>query len=182
MRPFQQFRYWIRRSPLSERVTTGVATLIVVGLIAWLLVPDSDDAAEEEVFASGAGVTETTAPAGEGAAGAPAAAEFEGAAAPEGGESPGAAASGTESGGGAGPAEGGGATPTESPGGGGGTGGGATATATTTTAPRAGCVSPPGKPKGISATEVKVAIALTEIVGPAANELFDVPTPAEAKA
>jgi hypothetical protein len=34
----------------------------------------------------------------------------------------------------------------------------------------------------VSETEVRVAIVLTEIVGPAANTLFDVPTPAQARA
>src|SRR5439155_15290809 len=45
-----------------------------------------------------------------------------------------------------------------------------------------GCVSPPGRVKGISDKEVKIAVALTQIIGPAANTLFDVPTPAQAKA
>ena len=43
-----------------------------------------------------------------------------------------------------------------------------------------GCVS--GTAKGVTDKEVRVVIALTEIIGPAANSLFDVPTPAEAKA
>src|SRR5439155_6179919 len=40
MRPFQEFRLWARRGPIGQRVSAGVAMLIVVGLIAWLLVPD----------------------------------------------------------------------------------------------------------------------------------------------
>src|SRR5207247_915729 len=45
-----------------------------------------------------------------------------------------------------------------------------------------GCVSPPGRAKGVTDKDITVAVALTQIVGPAANQLFDIPTPAQAKA
>ena len=39
MRPFQEFRLWARGGPIGQRASAGVAMLIVVGLVAWLLVP-----------------------------------------------------------------------------------------------------------------------------------------------
>ena len=179
MRPFQEFRFWARRAPVGERVSAALAALIMVGLIAWLLVPEGDESSEQ-LFASGANVADggssapaseggdagggaTTAPAGDG--GAPAS---EGGGA-TGGDTGSGAASGDESGGAVEP---------------GGSGEGAAPPPAEGSAPAAaqGCVSPPGSMKGITDSEVRVAIALTEIVGPAANQLFDVPTPAQAKA
>ena len=43
-------------------------------------------------------------------------------------------------------------------------------------------MSPPGKAKGVNDGEVRVAIALVDIVGPAGNSLFDLPPPAEQRA
>jgi hypothetical protein len=169
MRPFQEFRLWARRAPASERVSAGVATLVVVVLIAWLLVPDSDGAAPGQVFASGAGgaaagtvgTSATTLASDGGGAGGPATAPSPAAGVGGGATgAPGASSGAPVTSGG--PAGGGSAT-----------GAGAAAQ---------GCVSPPGSAKGITDKEVRVAIALTQIVGPAANTLFDVPTPAQAKA
>src|SRR2546421_678499 len=66
MRPFQEFRFWARRAPLSERVGAGLAALIVVGLVAWLLVPDRHDTSTN-VSANGGNGSQSAAP---GAAGA----------------------------------------------------------------------------------------------------------------
>jgi hypothetical protein len=174
MRPFQEFRFWARRAPLSERVTAAVAALVAVALIAWLLVPDRDDSAGEDVFASGSDVA---AGAGSGSSDTTASGIVGGDGAvvttPSGVAAPGV----------------GGRAGTGSSGGSGGSGDTSAASSSGSGAPAAsaagadqGCVSPPGKAKGVTDTEVKVAIALTEIVGPAANSLFDVPTPAQARA
>src|SRR6266576_1604519 len=37
MTPFQEFRLWARRGPTSERVSAGMAAVVVVALLAWLL-------------------------------------------------------------------------------------------------------------------------------------------------
>src|SRR3954452_8174635 len=54
MRPFQEFQLWARRAPTGERVAAGVATLIVIALLSWLLVPGSTERATN-VSADGGG-------------------------------------------------------------------------------------------------------------------------------
>ena len=161
MGPFQQFRFWARRAPGRERAAAGAASLVALALVAWLLVPDGDESPTEQLFASDGGVAE-------------------GGAADASGLAPGAVDGGAGAAGGAATGAGGGGA------GGAGAAGGAgrpgAAGAVGAAAGRGGCVSPPGSTKGITDREVRVAVVLTEIFGAAANELFDVPTPAEAKA
>src|SRR3982751_311127 len=54
MRPFQEFQLWARRAPTGERVAAGVATAIVIALLAWLLVPGSSERATN-ISADGGG-------------------------------------------------------------------------------------------------------------------------------
>lgn len=171
MRPFQAFRYWARRAPVGERVGVGLAVVVVTSLLGWLLVPGPDSAGPGDLAATGAGAT--------GAAAAPSADEMPATftpgpddAAGQPSQGPGAPAGplGTGGGGGRLPAT----TATTGP--------DRTESATGQPASGQGCVSPPGRAKGITPTEVRVAVALTEIVGPAANQLFDIPTPAQARA
>jgi len=42
-----------------------------------------------------------------------------------------------------------------------------------------GCTSPPGTSRGVTANQIKVAVLLVQIVGPAANGLFGIPGPDE---
>lgn len=59
MTPFQQLRVWSRRAPVVHRSMAGGAVILVVGLLAWLLVPvDRDDAPVSAV----AGPATATAP------------------------------------------------------------------------------------------------------------------------
>lgn len=155
MRPFQEFRLWTRRAPIGERVSTGVAGLIVVALLAWLMVPDTDDGTDARSVVAGG--------------------------APAGPASPGAEPTAVEGGSEAGTAGGVEGAAVGAPGGGGAAGGARRAGGPGAAGPE-GCVSPPGEAKGVTADEVRVVVALTEIVGPAANSLFSVPTPAEARA
>ena len=158
MRPFQAFRLWARRAPIRDRALAGGASLIALALLVWLMVPSGGSSPSENVFASGFNQA--------GDAGGS-----------TGGAEAGGPAAGSVQGGVVGPTGAGGGGPSGALAGAGGgtaTGGGATG--------GKGCVSPRGSAKGITSSEVKVAIVLTEIVGPAANSLFDVPTPAEAKA
>lgn len=39
MKPFLQFRLWIRRGPLSERVLAGVSAVLLIGLLSWAIIP-----------------------------------------------------------------------------------------------------------------------------------------------
>jgi hypothetical protein len=58
-------------------------------------------------------------------------------------------------------------------------GGANTGNATTaggTSAAGRGCTSPPGGGQGVTATQIKVAVAVTNIVGPAANSIFGIPS------
>ena len=176
MRPFQEFRLWAKRAPGGERVATGIAAVIVIGLLGWLLVPGSDEGAEVAAVGGAPGVqTSQGGAAGAAAPGVPGAVGSDvgggapvdslGGGAPDPGAPAADGAVGTAATGGgdpaAGAAEGGGA--------------GTPAAAAGQT-----CVS--GTAKGLTDKEVKVVVALTEIVGPAANSIFDIPTPAEAKA
>lgn len=171
MRPFQQLRFWARRAPVGERAGAGLAMLLALALVGWLLVPDSGSS-RQDVSASGPFPSETTIDVGS---------------APDttdlptddtaGGE---AAGTSTDGSGTAAP----GATGTSSqpnPG--------------TESQPDPGtpqqpsqdrddqeCVSPPGSLPGITDDEVQIAVVLTQVVGPAANALFNIPSPDEAKA
>jgi hypothetical protein len=170
MRPFQEFRVWARRAPVGERVATGVAGVIVVALLAWLMVPDGkSDSAEQFTAVSGGSAAATGAGA---TTGDPAAAEGVDPATGGGAGAAGPSADGAPTVGG-----GGGGAGEVAPGDGGGEAG-----ANQAAAGDQGCVSPPGTTKGVTDAEVRVVVALTEIVGPAANTLFDVPTPAQARA
>ena len=170
--PFQTFRYWLRRAPVSERVIAGVATVVVLALLSWLLIPESTHsekvssaAASSAIGGSGSGAASESGPAA-GALSAPSAEAGAASASPGAAGSPTAAsgATGTSGTGGTGatPAVGG---PVPMP-----------------AAGAKGCVSPPGSAPGITATEIKVGIALVNIVGPAANSLFGIPTPAQQQA
>jgi hypothetical protein len=165
MRPFQEFRLWARRAPVIERAVAGVAMLIAIALLAWLVVPDADGASTDLAAIGGPdapGSNEPTATSTADLAG-----------------GDGGAGAGSTTGGGGATGTGDGGAGAESTTG----GGGAPGTGSSGGAPGSqGCVSPPGDAKGITDTEVRVTIVLTQIIGPAANSLFDVPTPAEARA
>lgn len=165
MRPFQAFRFWARRAPLGERVGAGVAIAIVLALIGWLLVPGTGGPGSRELAVSGGtqGTLSTSAePTPISASGAESAAP------------PGPAGTIVGSDGDRGVVQGRTGPPATRL-----DGAPATTIAGTDTQ---GCVAPSGQAKGITAKEVRVAVVLTEIVGPAANQLFDIPTPAQARA
>jgi hypothetical protein len=138
----------------------AVGALLAVALLAWLLVPGTDDSATDLVSAG--------TPAGEpaAAAGGTTATTLAGAGAASG---PDAVAAG------AAPS----ATPTAGAGAGatGGAAAGGAATPTTAGAAAAGATCPAGSATGISGNQVKVGVGLTVIGGPAANNLFGIPTP-----
>ena len=162
MRPSQRLRLWAKRGPTSERAAAVVVALLVVALLAWIVVPGSDGGSVLDVTA-GTGLGTRDVEVTDGVAGPVA----------PGGGSPTANTAGPAGGGGTGPTpalgDGGGATETTEPG-------------ETTPEGAAGgevsaCLSPSGSLRGVTDEEVHVAVALTEIVGPAANDVFDLPPP-----
>ena len=56
MRPCQEFRFWARRAPAAERISTSVAAVVVIALLAWLLVPGSGPKSTN-LAASGGGIS-----------------------------------------------------------------------------------------------------------------------------
>ena len=157
MNPCQEFRFWARRAPNAERVTAGVAAVIILALLAWLVAPGGGSSSAE-VAATGGGVANdggaTTDGGGAGAAlGATDAAAAAAGSAAGGAASGGRTAAGTSSKPGAATAGGVGA------------------------AAAPGCPQVPAGVPGVSATQIKIAVTLTNIVGPAANSIFGIAPP-----
>jgi len=159
MNPCQEFRLWARRAPTAERVSAGVAAIIVFILLVWLVAPGGGTNTQQ--LASGGGSS---------AAGAAA------------GSDNGAGAAGAATGGSAGS-----------------TGGGAAGGATQANGAKAGAAAGPGAAAGtagvapgcpptvsgvpgVSNSQVKIAVTLTNIVGPAANSIFGIAPPAQQQA
>src|SRR3954470_5376920 len=42
MTPFEEFKIWLRQGAAFERVFAGIAAVIALGLISWVLVPTSE--------------------------------------------------------------------------------------------------------------------------------------------
>jgi hypothetical protein len=172
MRPYQQLRFWARRAPLTERLTAGIAVAVAVVLVAWLLVPYGDPPTDEVIAADP--TLDGDAPGG-------------GPIAP-GGRAPGATGTGEPAGGvGLGPGGPDGAL--AAPGMPGDPGGDADVQTGPDDEQRRdpaadpqGCVAPPGSVRGITDSEVRIAVVLTQVIGPAANELFDIAHPDEQRA
>src|SRR5687767_1476730 len=54
MTPFLEFRVWLRRGPVGERVVAALAAIVAIGLVAWAAVPVTRDGRTETVAATGA--------------------------------------------------------------------------------------------------------------------------------
>jgi hypothetical protein len=150
MGPFAEFREWLRTASAGSRVLAAIGAGLAVAAAAWLMVPSDDpaDSAAVEVSAPPAsGATATPEPAG---------GEDASATSPAGGSVAGQPAASSDAP--AGPAT---ATPGAAP--------------AASSASSGGCVSPPGSAPGISSSEIRIAIGNTEVVGPAANDLFGIP-------
>lgn len=149
---------WASHAGAGERAGTALAVVVAVGLLGWLLVPGMDDSATDVVTFDG-NADGGTGPTSKASVGPTA---LEGA---EGGADGGSGAGGAvgDAGGGAG------AT-------------GARSGVTSATSGGQECVSPSGSAPGVTATEIKVAVMLTNIVGPAGNQTFGVPTTDEQQA
>jgi len=147
--PFQQFRVWVRRASTADRMSATLAAVVVLGLLGWLVVPVHHHTGADDQVSVGASGTGATSPTS-----APMA--------------PGAAGTTTAA---AAPASG--TVAASAP--------GATSGSPAAAAPAAasGCAAPPGADQGVTATQIKVAISLVNIVGPAGNSTFGVPSTTE---
>jgi len=159
VRPSQEFRLWLRRAPTGERVAAGVATLIAVALLAWLLVPGSGGGATN--LAAGGGGTGASSGGGS---------ESSAVVTAPGTQGSGAAASR--------PAVGGSS---------GGTGGAAAGAAGARPASGGALVGPGCPPlaagaRGVTATQIKLAVMIVDVAGPAANSTFGLAPPAQQQA
>lgn len=174
MTPFQEFRLWARRAPVAERGAAAAAAALVLAVLIYVLVPSSDAGQASALTNFGP----ATGPAAGGtASGAPAQGTTGSALGGTAGGAQGSATGGTSLG-----ASTGGTTGTTGTTGGASAGGSTTGGTTGTTGggttgggPGAGC--PAGKAPGVTASQMKIAVVLVNIAGPAANSLFGVATP-----
>lgn len=160
MRPFQQFRLWARRAPLSERMLAALAAATALAALIWLAVPPVHTSSSRVGVGNGASSSSVSEPGGSSASG-----SFQ----QSGSNSAGGSAS-SPTGGVAGQAAAQG-TPTS---GSGGVPGGVTTIPVTTS--RGACVSPPGSDQGVSATQIKVGVTIIDLAG--ANGAVGVASPA----
>jgi hypothetical protein len=145
MTPFQQFRFWMRRSPMSERVTAGLASIVVAALVVWLAVPGRSHLTSTTGVIAGPalgavgqqpGVAPTVPTTSQTAAAAAAPGRNVASVSVSGGGTPAASTTGAAD------------------------------------VVGSGCLPPPSSAPGVSATEIKIAVTLTNIIGPAADETF----------
>jgi hypothetical protein len=163
MTPFLEFRVWLRRGPVVERVLAAIATSIVVALLAWALVPldynaADDDRASDTALRAGAATT----------SGGDTPATLEGSTAPD--DQP--AGSSDPQPGGASPSSG---TTGEAS-----QGSAETTDAATSADPCAGPLT--ASDQGVSAKEVLVAVAIISLGGDVGNKTFGIRDDLEAVA
>ena len=175
MTAFQQFRLWLRRAPLPERVAAGLGTALAVAVIAWFLVPSSTHSKQSNLnVASGSnGATGSSAASNGNGTGSGSSDAVGGGLGGSGGARTGGATSGATGGSGGPSGTGGGS------GGSGvtGSGTGSGNTPAITVSGSKGCTSPPGSDQGATSSQIKVAILLVNVAGPASTTVGGYPTP-----
>ena len=164
MTPFQQFRVWVRRASVGERVSAALAGAIVIALLVWIAVPAKNG--------QSSGALNVTAGSRTGGG-----AKQAGSASAGSQQSGGSATASGGGGGGGGTASGGSASGGAAGGGSGGDAGSATQAA----AGSAGCTSPPGSDQGVTQSELKIVVVLVNLAGAAGNSTFGVPSTDEQK-
>lgn len=187
MTPFQQFRLWGRRAPAIERATAAVAAALVLAVLCWLVVPASghkSPAASVGVSGaqsgasgggpSSAGVSGTGTLTGAGGGAATSQTATGGAGGSTGGSSGGSAGGspGGIAGGGASGAGGTSSAPGQTAAG---VSGGSTGAQTASRCPSS-------SDQGVNGNQIKIAIIVLNIVGPAANTTFGIESPSEQQA
>jgi hypothetical protein len=162
MTPFQQFRLWARRAPATERVAAAIGAALALAVLGWLIVPPRSQTAANLATFGGTSGSVTSANPTTGSKVPPAFGQDSTASGSAGAVNNQAPAS----------ASGAGATAASKAN---------TPTATivngiTTNGP-GGCVSPPGTDEGVTPTQVKIAVLLVNVAGPASTAVAGYPTP-----
>jgi hypothetical protein len=157
--PMEEFRRWLRRGQTSEKVVTGIAGILAVALLAWVLLPTDSSSGTDEVDAGDAAAVAAT-PAAGAAAGSAAPAEASTALGDAGTVAPGSPV--TEAGAAA-------TTPTAG-------GAGPTATAAGSSAPAC----PPSSAQGVTDSTILVAVTNPDLG--ALNAIINIPSPPQQRA
>jgi hypothetical protein len=172
MTPFQEFRLWARRAPANERAFAALAAAVALTLLIWVLIPSGGSGGFKSTFpgtAAGAAPAATTAATATGTT-----------SGITGGTTGGSIAAGTAGGVTAPTGTSGVTTGTTDGGSTSASGGGSTTgsgTGTTTTQGSSGCQSPPASGPGVTDKTIKIAVVLTQIIGPVGNAAFNVADP-----
>ena len=149
MRPFDELRTWAQGAPTGERGLTVVAMTLAAVVVGALLIPESAPGVDEVAVTGGASVVQEQAISAE--AGPTISTPVPNQASTDLADAVPSRQQTTRADGGGVPSAGSDAA--------------------------SSCTSPPGRARGIVDGEVRIAIALTEIVGPAANQVFNVASP-----
>lgn len=168
MTPFLQFRLWLRRGPLPERIgalAAGTAILVLLGLALPAVVGSSGTTSVSS--AGGGAATAGTVPGGNRVAGGTAASPAAGAGSAPGAGSPVGASSG------GGPAAPGPSAPAAGATTASGVGGAGAGQATS-----GACAQLGASDQGVTASQIKVAVVLPELEGQAGSALVGLPSPA----
>lgn len=174
MTPFQSFRFWARRAPAGERLAALIAAAVVIGLGIWVAVPSNGSNTNTLSAYPGAtpgGSTGTTGSTGSSTG----SAATTGSSGTTGSTGSTTGSTGTTGFGSTGST---GATSGSS----GSTATGTTGTSSTGTTGPQGCASPPGTAHGLTSKTMNIAIAITDIAGPAADSTFGVADPRRQRA
>jgi hypothetical protein len=166
MRPFQQFRLWLRSGPTAERQISAVAAVVAVTLLVWAALPTLTSGGSSTLSAAPTG--SQSGPVTTGAPGQPGSATTGGAAG-TGGTVPGSVPV---------TGSGGGTTGSTSSTGGAGTSGSTGAATSTTGVPAPGtrCLTPPAG-QGVSSTTITIGVILPTIG--ALNSAIGIPSAAD---
>jgi len=166
MTPLQEFRLWMRRAPIGEKFAAGMAAAVVIAVLAWLLVPVSDTADTVSAFPS----SSTSGGSTTGSGPTPSAAAT-GAAAITSGADNGVLTRSTSGSGPSGSMSTAGPTTGRTTDSTSGSVGGAVRAA------GGGKTCPSGSGTGVTASRIKIAVVVVEIVGAAGNSTFGIATP-----
>lgn len=165
MNLFRQFRDWIANTSASERIAAATGAALAIGVLAFLLVPPGNNTNTANVATGGGSNSQGAASGASGGNGSQSQAA--------GSASTGASSAGVPSGAGTAGGSSGGSSSGGTSGGSGSSPGASTpASSGSQVVTGSGCQSPPGSDQGVTSSEIKVAIIMVNIVGPAANSTF----------
>ncbi len=157
MTPFQVFRRWFRRAPVLQKVSSVVAAALALCALMWAVVPASSPT---NSFGLGTGPVSGSGAAAGGVSRASSTTSTTVAASVSNAAASGATAAGASG----------------QPAGAAASGPSATSTA------HAACQPPPSSARGVTATQINIAVMIVNIAGPAADSTFGIASPADQQA